>query len=292
MGAVPPLNDQEWQDAFDAYKAYPEYNELNTHFTISDFKQIFFWEFLHRFLGRFIGLVFFFPFLYFLIKGYFTKKFTMKLLALMLLGAFQGVLGWYMVQSGLISEPRVSHFRLAAHLTTALLTMMYIVVLFLEVRYPEKTHRNPSVFRNASWVLLLLVVQIVFGAFVAGRDAGTIHNFYPHMNPGEFISPAAFGLEPLWKNFIYNNSGIQFIHRYLAYVVVAAIIWLFFASIKKQLDTPAYKALRALPILVLLQFILGVITLLYAVPVALGLLHQLGAVLLLSALVVLLQRTR
>ena len=171
-GTIPPLNETEWQTAFDLYKQYPEYQKLNNQFSLQDFKDIYFWEWLHRFIGRMLGLVFFVPFLYFLIKKQLTKSTIKKSIVLLLLGAFQGFLGWYMVKSGLVDNPDVSHYRLAAHLTTAFITFAYTFWVALDIMFPNRKQINKR-FRNLVRVgLVILFVQIIYGAFVAGLDAG------------------------------------------------------------------------------------------------------------------------
>ena len=171
-GTIPPLNTTEWQEAFDLYKRYPEYQKLNNEFSLQDFKDIYFWEWLHRVIGRFIGLVFFLPFLYFLIKKQLSKSTIKKSIVLLCLGAFQGALGWYMVKSGLVDNPDVSHYRLAAHLTTAFITFAYTFWVALDLIFPNKKNIN-NALRNLIRVgLVILIIQIIYGAFVAGLDAG------------------------------------------------------------------------------------------------------------------------
>ncbi len=286
MGAVPPSGQQEWEAAFDAYKAYPEYKYLHHHFTLEDFKKIFFWEYLHRLIGRLLGVVFIVPFVFFVAKGVFDRKQLVRLLILLAMGAFQGFMGWYMVKSGLVKVPRVSHFRLAAHLLTAFATISYIVWIVIDLLGEGKQRiAVDRKFRN--WNLaafVLLVLQIVYGAFVAGKDAGLIHNFWPHMNPGEFVSPAVFSHSPWWANFTENSSGIQFLHRYLAYVVFGLLWFLWFRS-REIADAKLRRGYTLLAVLVSLQFLLGVLTLVFHVPLVIALLHQLGALLLLLAFV-------
>lgn len=291
MGSVPPLSEGEWEETFDKYKQYPEFKHLHSHFTLQDFKQIFFWEYFHRMIGRFIGVVFIIPFIFFWIKGYFDKKLLVKLFVLLAMGAFQGFLGWYMVKSGLIKEPKVSHYRLAAHLTTAFLTIAYTFWVALGIIYPENEKGSfPKLEKGMKVFFPLLLIQIVYGAFVAGRDAGKMHNFWPHMNPGEFISPSAFSMNPLHENFLDNSSGIQFLHRYLAYLVAGIVVYFWFKFRKADLSGLQKKGLNIMLWAVGVQFILGVLTLVFSVPLILGLLHQLGALVLLLATVFFLHR--
>jgi cytochrome c oxidase assembly protein subunit 15 len=290
-GTIPPMNEIEWQEAFDLYKQFPEYQKLNTNFTLEDFKDIYFWEWLHRVLGRFIGLVFLLPFLYFLISRQLSKPTIKKSLILLGLGGFQGFLGWYMVKSGLVDRPDVSHFRLAAHLTTAFITFAYTFWVALDLMFPDKKQINSS-FRNLiRFGLALLLMQIVYGAFVAGLDAGFIHNHWPMMSEGKFMHETVYSEQSPWlKNFIEGKSGVQFVHRILAYFVVLFVILIWGKS--KKIDLTAYQAkgINALLILVGIQFLLGVLTIILQVPVWLGVAHQVGAFFLLSAMTFTLHR--
>ncbi|UPS90543.1 COX15/CtaA family protein [Bizionia sp. M204] len=289
-GTIPPLNDAEWQDAFALYQQYPEFQKLHSHFTIEDFKGIYFWEWFHRLIGRVIGLVFIIPFLYFLFRKQLTKSTIKKCLVLLGLGGFQGFLGWYMVKSGLVDMPDVSHFRLAAHLTTAFLTFAATLWVALDLIYPDKKVIDKK-FRNLIIVsYLILIVQIIYGGFVAGLKAGLLHNHWPFMNEGKFMHHTVYILEPFYKNLIENPSGIQFIHRTLAYLVVASIFILWFKAREMTLTNLQQKSINALLILVGFQFLLGVLTIIYAVPLWLGVAHQVGAFFLLSAMTFTLHR--
>lgn len=289
-GTIPPLNDAEWQDAFALYQQYPEFQKLHSHFTLQDFKGIYFWEWFHRVIGRTIGLVFIIPFLYFLIRKQLTKKTVKKCLVLLGLGAFQGFLGWYMVKSGLVDRPDVSHFRLAAHLTTAFLTFAATLWVALDLIYPNKKVIDTK-FKNLVIVsFVLLIIQIIYGGFVAGLKAGLLHNHWPFMNEGKFMHETVYILEPFYKNLIENPSGIQFIHRTLAYLVVASIFMLWFKAREMTLTNLQQKAINALLTLVGFQFLLGVLTIIYAVPLWLGVAHQVGAFFLLTAMTFTLHR--
>ncbi|MFB9053020.1 COX15/CtaA family protein [Formosa undariae] len=289
-GTIPPIGDLQWQEAFDLYQKHPEFKHYNSHFTIDDFKSIYFWEWFHRLIGRVIGLVFFFPFVYFLITKQLTKSTIKKSIVLLCLGGFQGFLGWYMVKSGLVDMPDVSHFRLAAHLTAAFLTFAATLWVALDLIYPNKKWVN-SKYRNLIIVTyIVLLIQIIYGAFIAGLKAGLLHNHWPLMNEGKFMHPTVYVLEPFYKNLIENPSGIQFVHRMLAYVVVGLIVLLWFKSKKLRLTISQKRAINALLVLVLFQFTLGVFTLLLYVPVWLGVLHQVGAFFLLAAMTFMLHR--
>ncbi|WP_242132240.1 COX15/CtaA family protein [Aestuariivivens marinum] len=290
-GTIPPMNETEWQIAFDLYKQYPEYQKLNTHFSLQDFKDIYFWEWLHRVIGRLMGLVFFIPFLYFLIKKRLTKSTIKKAIILLGLGAFQGFLGWYMVKSGLVDRPDVSHYRLAAHLTTAFVTFAYTLWVGLDLIYPTKQTIHKG-FRNlVRFGLAILLLQIIYGAFVAGLDAGFIHNHWPMMSEGRFIHETVYiEQNPLYKNFTEGKSGVQFVHRILAFIVLFIILLVWYKSKKMQLNSLQKKAINVLLILVGLQFLLGVYTILLQVPIWLGVAHQVGAFFLLSAMIFTLHR--
>jgi cytochrome c oxidase assembly protein subunit 15 len=284
-GTIPPMNELEWQEAFDLYKQYPEYQKLNNHFTLEDFKDIYFWEWLHRFIGRMIGLVFIFPFLYFLITKQLTKSTIKKAIVLLGLGAFQGFLGWYMVKSGLVDNPDVSHYRLAAHLTTAFITFAYTFWVAMDLMFPDKKQIDKH-FRNfVRWGMAILLIQIIYGAFVAGLDAGFIHNHWPMMSEGKFMHETVYiEQNPLYKNFIEGKSGVQFVHRMLAYVVVIVVLMIWNKAKKMKLTDYQLKGINAMVLIVFLQFLLGVFTILNQVPVWLGVAHQVGAFVLLTAM--------
>ena len=290
-GTIPPLNEAEWIEAFELYKQYPEYQKLNSHFDLEDFKDIYFWEWLHRVIGRFIGIVFLVPFLYFLVRKKLDGPTIKKCLILLGMGAFQGFLGWYMVKSGLVDRPDVSHYRLAAHLSTAFLTFAYCLWVALDLIFPKKKAVNTP-FRNLVRVgLVVLMIQIIWGAFVAGLDAGFIHNHWPLMSEGKLIHETVYiEQQPLLKNFIEGRSGVQFVHRYLAYIVVAIIIFIWWRSKKLTVTPLQNNGIKALLVLVGVQFLLGVLTLIWAVPVWLGVVHQVGAFLLLAGMTFTLHR--
>ncbi len=290
-GTLPPMNNTEWEAAFDLYKQYPEYQKLNNTFTLEDFKDIYFWEWIHRVIGRFIGVVFIIPFLYFLLKKQLTKATIKKCILLLFLGGFQGFLGWYMVKSGLVDNPDVSHYRLAMHLTTAFITFAYTFWVALDLLHPHKKEIQKS-FRNLVRVGLgILMIQIIWGAFVAGLDAGWIHNHWPLMSDGKLIhETVTIEQNPVWKNFVEGKSGVQFIHRYLAYVVVAIIGIIWWKSRNLALTVFQQKAIHILLGLVFLQFVLGVFTLILKVPVILGVLHQVVSFFLLAAMTFTLHR--
>lgn len=290
-GTIPPLNDAQWIAEFDHYKQFPEYQKLNNHFSLQDFKDIYFWEWLHRVLGRLLGVVFIIPFVYFLLKKQLTKSTIKKALILICLGAFQGFLGWYMVKSGLVDNPDVSHYRLAMHLTTAFITFAYTFWVALDLCYPVKKAVNKHLRNIIRGAMAVLLIQIIYGAFVAGLDAGLIHNHWPLMNDGKLINETVYTEQvPMWKNFVEGRSGVQFVHRYMAYFVVIMVLLIAYKTRKLALTIPQRNGVRLLLLLVFVQFTLGVFTLLWHVPVALGVLHQITAFFLLATMTFVLHR--
>lgn len=284
MGAIPPLNEQEWQETFEQYQAYPEYKLLRPDMQLSEFKSIFFWEFLHRQWGRLMGLVFISPFLLFLKQGRIKGVLIKRCISILLGGAAVGGLGWFMVVSGLNDRPDVSHYRLAIHLVAAFTLFGLVLWTALDVYRGTLKERGDRSWRK----LLLLCIgaiyfQIIYGAFVAGLDAGGIYNTWPLMN-GSFVPENAFALSPFWKNIFEHRDGVQFIHRNFAYVVVGLLLWVGL-RIRKALahDNAVQRSTRWLFGLVVLQFALGVLTLLLQVPVWAGVMHQMGALFLLAA---------
>ena len=289
----PPLTEEKWTQAFEEYKKFPEYQKINIHndFTISDYKFIYFWEWFHRFIGRIIGLAFIVPFVYFLFRKRLSAATIKKCVILLFMGAFQGFLGWFMVKSGLVNDPDVSHFRLALHLTFAFITFAYTLWVALDLIYPEKKKIEKSLRTIARVALVLLLLQIIYGGFVAGLNAGLIHNHWPLMSDGQFIHDSVF-LEQknLLLSFTEGKSGVQFVHRTLAYFVVGMIVLLYFKSTHFTLDNSQTNGIKALLFLVFVQFGLGVLTLLYGVPLWLGLTHQVCAFFLLTAMTYTLHR--
>tara|TARA_B110000014_G_scaffold157199_1_gene110488 strand:+ start:3251 stop:4267 length:1017 start_codon:yes stop_codon:yes gene_type:complete len=290
-GTIPPINDQQWQEAFELYKQYPEYQKLNSNISLTEFKGIFFWEWLHRVIGRFIGLVFIIPFLYFIITRQLDKSTIKKTIILLILGGFQGFLGWYMVKSGLVDRPDVSHYRLAAHLTTAFVTFAFTLWVALDLIFPIKQTINKT-YRNLIRIgLAILFIQIIYGAFVAGLDAGFIHNHWPMMSEGKFMHETVLTEKtPVYKNFIEGRSGVQFVHRILAFIVVISIVIIYIKGKKIAVSNYQLNGLNSLLILVGLQSLLGVLAILLQVPLWLGIAHQIGAFLLLSSMIFTLHR--
>ena len=289
----PPMSEEKWIDAFEEYKKFPEYQKINQYnnFQLDDYKFIFFWEWFHRFIGRIIGIVFIIPFVYFLIKKQLDAATIKKCFILLGMGAFQGFLGWFMVASGLKDMPDVSHFRLAIHLTFAFITFAYTLWVALDLIYPERKLPVLELRKIARIALVILIIQIIYGGFVAGLNAGLIHNHWPLMSDGQFFHES-IRLEQsnLLLSFTEGKSGVQFIHRTFAYVVVAMIIFLFIKSRKFILDKPQDNGVKTLLVFVFIQFLLGIFTLLFHVPLWLGLAHQIMAFFLLTAMTFTLHR--
>lgn len=283
-GAIPPINQAEWIETFNQYKQYPEYQKQNFMFTLSEFKTIFFWEYIHRLLGRFIGLVFIIPFIYFLIKKRLSKSLIIECCILLFMGGTQGAIGWWMVKSGLVNNPDVSHFRLAIHLITAFLTFSYTFWVALKLINPSKKSHNTSLYNSSLILMLVVVIQIIYGAFVAGLDAGKVYNSWPKMHD-KWIAESVYAMEPFWSNFINGIAGVQFIHRTFAFVVLGLIIYIYYQSKKYTLLKNENIAINLLMVTVLFQMVLGIITLVMGVPLWLGVLHQVGAFILLASTV-------
>lgn len=289
----PPLTEAKWQETFEQYKQFPEYQKINIHkdFTLSNYKFIYFWEWFHRLIGRIVGFVFIIPFVYFLIKKKIDRATLKKCYILLGMGAFQGFLGWFMVRSGLIDNPDVSHFRLSLHLTFAFITFAYTFWVALDLIYPERKTVIKSLRNTTRFALAFLLLQIIYGGFVAGLDAGLIHNHWPLMSDGQFFHESIILEKDTWfKRLTEGKSGVQFVHRTLAYFVVGMIVFLYFKSKKFILDKTQTTGIKLLLGLVLVQFTLGVFTLLYSVPLWLGLAHQVSAFFLLSAMTFTLHR--
>jgi len=287
-GSIPPITELEWQAEFENYQSSPEFQKVNAHFELEDFKEIFFWEYFHRLIGRVIGLVFLFPFLYFLItKKLRDKRLKINLIVIFFLGGLQGLIGWYMVKSGLVNDPAVSHYRLALHLSTALLLVSYILWTAMGVFYPNQGKQSNSLRKPYIVLIFILGIQIIYGAFVAGLKAGLIFPTYPKMGDKWVASGIyqAYSSEGL-ISFIGNPISVQFIHRWFAVVVVSLVAYIYFKGKKLGLNQYQKQSNRALLIMVLIQFLLGVLTLINAVPVSLGVLHQLGAAILLSIVII------
>lgn len=285
VGSLPPMSDADWLVPFEKYKQSPEYQLINNQFSLEEFKSIYWWEYIHRMLGRTIGVVFLVPFFYFLIKKKFDKSLLKKMYILLLLGAFQGILGWFMVKSGLQKEPNVSHYRLAAHLISAFTVFGFTFWYALNLLYPSKVEEqafSAKLKRMSKLMFGIIVIQIIYGAFVAGLKAGLFYNTYPRMGT-TFFPETIISFEPFWRNLLENPAGVQFMHRVIALAVLLGVAFLWDSSRKLQLNTLQRKASNIMILVVVAQFILGVITILFAVPITMGVLHQTGAFVLFAA---------
>jgi cytochrome c oxidase assembly protein subunit 15 len=273
-GAIPPLNAADWQAQFDLYKASPQYAQMGHGMSLADFKFIFFWEYVHRLLGRLIGLAFALPLLWFWWRRAIPAGFGWKLGGILALGALQGAIGWWMVASGLVDRPEVSHIRLAIHLITALIIFASLVWVALDLKARA---RPPSL---GIWALCLLYLQFMFGAYMAGLDAGFAFNTWPKM--GEYWYPAgADWLQPALRNFADNPVTVQFVHRWLAFVVAGFAVALGLKCWRRGLRLEGAALIGA----VCAQIMLGILTLLSGVQIDIAVSHQAMAVLLLAATV-------
>jgi len=287
VGTLPPLTDAQWQEAFDKYRQTPEYRQVNQGMALAEFKGIFWWEYFHRLLGRMIGAVFFLPLLWFTVRRRIPRGHAWKLAGIFVLGGLQGAMGWYMVKSGLVDDPRVSQFRLTAHLGLALLIFAAMSWVGLSLAYPQRaaagTAAQHAARRWAFGLTGLVFVMALTGGFVAGIRAGFAYNTFPLMN-GDLIPPELFMIEPWWKNFFYNMATVQFDHRLLAWglAVLVPMLWWKLRT-TDGLPSRARTGGHVLLALVTVQLALGIATLVYGVPVPLAAAHQAGAVLVFAA---------
>jgi cytochrome c oxidase assembly protein subunit 15 len=277
IGALPPLDQEQWNQAFEAYKAIPQYRELNAGMTLGAFKTIFWWEWTHRLLGRVIGIAFLLPFLWFLWRGVISAELRLRLWLIFGLGALQGVIGWWMVASGLSERVEVSHHRLATHLMLALLIFSAIVWTLRRMAGGPPLVASARLKVTSLALLLLTVLQIYLGALLAGLRAGRVYNTWPGID-GAFIPSAArlFFEEPWWRNLFDNTLTVQFEHRMVAYTLFALAMVHAIDAVRSRAGAAANGALW-LAAAVTLQAVLGILTLLNQVPIALGLAHQAAA---------------
>jgi cytochrome c oxidase assembly protein subunit 15 len=288
LGAIPPLDQQAWQEAFTKYREIPEYRIINAGMTLEEFKYIYWWEWVHRFLGRFIGVAFLVPFLGFALSRSIEPGLHGRLLTLFVLGGAQGALGWYMVKSGLVDRVDVSQYRLAAHLSLA----VAIFAAALWIAWGIGRSRIPPWRRPAGLFAAMLValvfVQIAAGGFVAGLDAGQGYNTWPLID-GALIPSGLDAISPGWRNLFENALTVQFIHRGIAYLLLVLALANLFVLRRAGVEQRRSAALLLLAVLA--QLALGVWTLLAQVPLPLGLAHQAGALLVLAAALWHLDRT-
>jgi cytochrome c oxidase assembly protein subunit 15 len=283
VGTLPPLTDTQWEEAFAKYRATPEYQQVNKGMSVGEFKGIFWWEYFHRLLGRLIGVAFLLPLVWFAVRRRIPAGYVGKLAGIFVLGGLQGGMGWYMVMSGLVDDPRVSQFRLTAHLGLALaiFAAMWWVGLSLAFARREAPGTAPRGFALA--VAALVFTMALTGGFVAGIRAGFAYNTFPLMN-GYVVPPEIFLIEPWWKNFFYNMATVQFDHRLLAWALAIVVPMLWWRVARDDtLPARARVGAHALLALLAVQIALGIATLLLVVPLPLAVAHQAGAVLVLAA---------
>lgn len=286
MGVLPPIGQAEWEKAFGLYQQFPEFKLKNFGMSLEDFKSIFWFEYAHRLLGRAIGIIFLLPFLYFLVKGQIHKSLTPKLITMFILGGLQGLMGWYMVKSGLVNDPHVSQYRLTAHLGLAILIYAYMFWVAVGLLFPVKNRLTSDdeykLSRFSNRVTGLIIFTVLTGGFVAGTRAGFAFNTFPLMD-GKLIPDGLFEMTPLWRNFFENIVTVQFDHRLMATALFIIIPLLWFKA-RPLVTAPRTRlGLNLLLAALLLQFTLGISTLLLVVPVSLAAAHQAGAVILLTA---------
>ena len=276
-GFFPPLNHSDWDNYFDLYKKIPEFTEQNYSMTLQEFKVIFWWEWAHRFLGRLIGILYLIPLFFFTLKEGFIKLFNLYLIFFLI--CFQGFIGWYMVSSGLVDRVDVSHFRLSLHLIIAFFIISIILWNYLNLNYKNNIENNlkyhfPLIF------LILIYFQIIIGAFVSGMDAGQIYNTWPLMGSNYF---------PDDNNFIYlfkfsafsDPSLVQFMHRNLAYLILIFYLFMMIKIYKNKL-IELYFSINLLGFILIIQILLGIITLIYGAQILIASMHQICSIFLVS----------
>jgi cytochrome c oxidase assembly protein subunit 15 len=276
VGTIPPMSDAQWQESFEKYRATPDFRVRNPDMTLEGFKGIFWWEYAHRLLGRLIGLVFLVPFIYFVVRGRVSGALAWKLGGIFLLGGLQGALGWYMVQSGLVDDPRVSSVRLAAHLGLAFLIYALMLWVALGLLRPLRTLSSDAARKRAGFMVRLTFVMVLSGALVAAIRAGFAYNTFPLME-GHFIPPGILEIEPWWANILYNMATVQFIHRVLALIIVMVVVDLWLSVQREPPNRRARVWSHLLLAAAALQIGVGIATLLLRVPLPLAALHQAGA---------------
>lgn len=283
VGTLPPLDEEAWRETFLKYQQTPEFRQVNPDMNLAGFKSIFWWEYFHRLLGRLIGAAFLLPLLWFAARGRIPRSLTWKLAAIFALGALQGAMGWYMVQSGLVEDPRVSQYRLAAHLGIALLIYAAMLWIALDLLFPRGAETAPRGLRRFAFVLAALVFAMALsGALVAGIRAGLAYNTFPLMN-GYLVPPGMFVLEPWHLNLFSNVATVQFDHRMIAWLLALLVPW-FWLRVRRAGAPPRARLAASLLLGTLaLQIALGIATLLFVVPVPLAAAHQAGALLVFSA---------
>jgi len=273
MGVLPPITDLQWQETFELYQQTPEFEKINAGMDVRGFKGIFWLEYLHRLLGRAIGVVFLLPFIFFVWIGRIRKYELPKYLLMFILGGLQGLLGWYMVKSGLVDNPHVSQYRLTAHLIAAFIIYAYMFWVAMGLLFPGDNSRRSGLYPWTLSLTGLITVTVISGGFVAGLKAGFGFNTFPTMG-GQWVPEGLMMLEPGWRNFFENPVTVQFDHRVLALTTLLAVIVYWAFARKEQLPVRIRPGVHLLLLVAVSQVILGIATLLLIVPVPLALAHQ------------------
>lgn len=279
MGVLPPLTGAQWEETFALYQQSPEFEKINTDMDVQGFKGIFWLEYLHRLLGRAIGIVFLLPFVFFLWTGRIQKYELPKYLLMFILGGLQGLLGWYMVKSGLVDIPHVSQYRLTAHLIAAFLVYAYMFWVAMGLLFPGEHARRSRLYPGTAALTSLITVTVISGGFVAGLKAGYGFNTFPTMG-GQWIPEGLMMLKPTWRNFFENPVTAQFDHRVLAIITLLAVIFYWAFARREQLPQRIRPGVHLLLGVAVVQVVLGVATLLLIVPTGLAATHQAMAVVL------------
>ena len=281
MGIIPPLSHNDWQQLFLKYQQFPEYQQINLGMTLGECKVIFMYEYLHRVLGRLIGLLFFIPFVYFFLTRRISPQLLPKLLLMLLLGGCQGLMGWYMVKSGLIDVPHVSQYRLTAHLGLAI--AIYGFIVWTSLGLINKPSNQPSGLGMPACIISgLIFLMILSGGLVAGTRAGYAYSTWPLMGDS-FIPAGLYDMSPIWLSAFENITTIQFNHRMFAYIIALVLVSFSVFALKKNISENVRIGIYSMLFLLLVQITLGISTLIFHVPVAIAAAHQIGSVALLTA---------
>jgi len=292
MGVLPPLNEAAWAEVFERYRAFPEYQKINAGMTLGEFKSIYWFEYAHRLLGRVIGIVFLVPFLFFLLTGRISGPMMPRMVALFVLGGLQGLLGWFMVQSGLVDRPDVSQYRLTAHLGLAVLIYGYMLWIALALLHPSTGAAKNATARAGLRLLVPWVfIVILSGGFVAGTDAGLTYNTFPLMD-GRWVPLGLFDHTPAVINFFENTITIQFTHRLFGIATVTAVLLFWLVHQWIPVDERVSWWINALAFVAIGQVLLGIATLIFVVPLPLAAAHQAGGMILFSTAILALHATR
>lgn len=283
IGVLPPLGEAEWQATFAQYRTSPQFRTVNFWMSVDDFKTIYWLEYIHRLWGRLIGVAFGLPLIWFAVRGSLDRPLALRLTALLVLGGLQGLMGWYMVKSGLVDRPEVSQYRLAAHLALAFLIygyMLWLVLVLSVSRGPGPVKLRRAAMAVLGWISL----TVIAGAFVAGLDAGLAYNTFPLMD-GRLVPEGAMTMSPWVLNLFENAALVQFNHRVAGIVTVLVVAGLWIAGLRAGVSGPARNALHLLAAAAAVQFALGIATLIGAVALVPAIAHQTGALVLFSAAV-------